>query len=578
MKKTLTFSKNFSALDFSYPSIYLGSSRSSNNSNILYDEYFPNIEDKIKGHDFCQKIYNSLILDLSKDLNTFHKLDYPIRSWNIILGSWLRTFIHKVYENYYILDKVFKNYEIEEIFAFHPEEYDLYTFNCLSLEFALVNEDWNCALNSKIINFLDLEKKVIFKKSNENFLFNQIKTHTPKRGVVFKILNLIGIFCNYLKKNKYACIYKTNLSLISEKKLEIKMGQLPQFFGDEKEISFRPFDKNLRKNISLKNLSSESKFEEFIRMILPLSLPNFVLESFKKINTLSEKSIFPKSPKIIFTSEAFLYDDIFKFYAAKRVQDGVPYFIGQHGNCYFTHAHNNYAPEMTTGDKFLSWGVKGNKNIVPICNLKIIGKSKLFNNNGKFLAVFPPFAIAGQPMFDVPAHEKGSYESGIKILSKLGKKIKSQTLARLFATYRYESEPVYHEQIKKLNINIDDGNRTMRFLLKKSRLSFFTYDCTGILENLALNIPTVCYWDNTFGFINPRFVDVYKLLIKAKILFEDSDDLVKHIENNWLDINKWWMSANTQNCIKEFNSKINIPPQEHSLDYLKKVLNKEVRL
>ena len=104
------------------------------------------------------------------------------------------------------------------------------------------------------------------------------------------------------------------------------------------------------------------------------------------------------------------------------------------------------------------------------------------------------------------------------------------------------------------------------------------YDCTGILENLALNIPTVCYWDNTFGFINPRFVDVYKLLIKAKILFEDSDDLVKHIENNWLDINKWWMSANTQNCIKEFNSKINIPPQEHSLDYLKKVLNKEVRL
>ena len=46
------------------------------------------------------------------------------------------------------------------------------------------------------------------------------------------------------------------------------------------------------------------------------------------------------------------------------------------------------------------------KNIVPICNLKIIGKSKLFNNNGKFLAVFPPFAIAGQPMFDVPAHEK----------------------------------------------------------------------------------------------------------------------------------------------------------------------------
>ena len=64
----------------------------------------------------------------------------------------------------------------------------------------------------------------------------------------------------------------------------------------------------------------------------------------------------------------------------------------------------------------------------------------------------------------------------------------------------------------------------------------------------------------------------------AKILFENSNDLVKHIEKNWLDINRWWMDANTQNCIKEFNSKINILPQANSLDYLKKVLNREVRL
>ena len=578
MKKTLTLSKNFSKKNFSYPSIYLGSSRSFNSSNILYDEYFPNIEDKIKGHEFCQKIYNSLILDLSKDLNTLHNIDYPLRSWNIILGSWMRTFIHKIFENFSIIDKILKNYEIEEIFTFYPEEYDLYTFNCPSLEFAIVNEDWNCALNSKIINFLDLEKKIIFIKNNENFLSNQRKTYTPKRGITFKILNIIGKVNNYLKKNNYACIYKTNLSFLSEKKLEIKLGQLPQILGDEKEIPFRPFDKNLRKKINLKKLNTKNKFEEFLRMILPMSLPNFVLESFADISKLSEKSFFPKKPKIIFTSEAFLYDDIFKFYTAKRTQEGVPYFIGQHGNCYFTHAHNNYAPEMTIGDKFLSWGIKENENIISTCNFKIIGKSKLFNNNGKFLAVFPPFAISGQPIFDVPVHEKRSYESGIKILSKLNEKIKNETLARLFATDRYESEPVYHDQIKKLNINIDDGNKSMRSLLKKSRLSFFTYDCTGILENLALNIPTVCYWDNTFGFINPRFVDVYKLLIKAKILFENSDDLVKHIEKNWLDVNRWWMDTNTQNCIKKFNSKINVSPQAHSLDYLKKVLNREARL
>ena len=49
-----------------------------------------------------------------------------------------------------------------------------------------------------------------------------------------------------------------------------------------------------------------------------MSLPNFVLESFEDISKLSEKSDFPKNPKMIFTSEAFHYDDIFKFYTAKR--------------------------------------------------------------------------------------------------------------------------------------------------------------------------------------------------------------------------------------------------------------------
>jgi hypothetical protein len=65
---------------------------------------------------------------------------------------------------------------------------------------------------------------------------------------------------------------------------------------------------------------------------------------------------------------------------------------------------------------------------------------------------------------------------------------------------------------------------------------------------------------------------MYKLLIDAKILFKDPKELIKHVENNWLDISSWWMSKNTQELIKEFNSRINVPPKKDSLENLKKIL------
>ena len=571
MKQTLILSKNFFGSKFTYPSVYLGRS-----SRTFFNENCHTIEDKTKAHDCCNQIYNSIISDLVRNLNTLHKVNYSFRSWNIILGYWLRLFIHSIYENYFILDKTLKNLDIEEIFSFYPEEYDLFTFDTYGLYSVTLNEEWNCALNSKIIKFFNIKKKIIYKTSEEKYLSNQETFSARRKNSIFNFLNLIGKVFNVFKKDEYACIYKTYLPFVYEKKLEIKMCQLPQFWNDKK-ISFKPYDKNLRKEIDLKSNVNSSKFEEFLRAILPSSLPVFVLESFKDINELSEKSDYPKNPSFIFTSEAFAYDEVFKFYTAKKTQDGVPYFIGQHGNSYFTHVYNNYATEVNVCDKFISWGFKDNHKVIPTFNFKTLGKRKLFNNKGKLLVAFRQINISAQPIFNLPAQEKKDSESTIKIISGLNTKIQSQTVA----WFRFDShnnlEPSSKEQLKNLNIKIKIGNKRFRDLLKESRLTFFNYDSTGILENLALNIPTICFWDNVFGHINPNAVDTYKLLIDAKILFKDPTELIKHVENNWLDINSWWMNKNTQDLIKEFNSKINIPAQKNSLENLKKILTQTTK-
>jgi hypothetical protein len=57
-------------------------------------------------------------------------------------------------------------------------------------------------------------------------------------------------------------------------------------------------------------------------------------------------------------------------------------------------------------------------------------------------------------------------------------------------------------------------------LIKKSRVVFFNYDSTGLLENLSLNIPSVCFWHDTYSHIDDKYIGKYKKLVEGKILFE----------------------------------------------------------
>ena len=50
----------------------------------------------------------------------------------------------------------------------------------------------------------------------------------------------------------------------------------------------------------------------------------------------------------------------------------------------------------------------------------------------------------------------------------------------------------------------------------------------------------------------------YKILKEAGIYFDDKDELIKHINLVWENINDWWLNNKTQEKIKLFNSKFNI--------------------
>jgi putative transferase (TIGR04331 family) len=113
------------------------------------------------------------------------------------------------------------------------------------------------------------------------------------------------------------------------------------------------------------------------------------------------------------------------------------------------------------------------------------------------------------------------------------------------------------------------GESKLDKLIEKSRLCIFTYDSTGILENLSLNIPTLAIWKNFDNHLNDEFKEKYLLLKKGKIFFEDIDKLVKHINKYWNNISSWWFSKENQSFITKFNEDFNNTGNVKSLIKLK---------
>ena len=73
-------------------------------------------------------------------------------------------------------------------------------------------------------------------------------------------------------------------------------------------------------------------------------------------------------------------------------------------------------------------------------------------------------------------------------------------------------------------------------LIAQSRLIVHSYDSTGILETLSMNIPTICFWRDGFDHLDPSAKPYYESLKNAGIFFETPKHAANHISRYWNNI------------------------------------------
>lgn len=507
---------------------------------------------KISDIDYVLKLTSQMLPEVAAALNKFHRTHRSDRYWNIVLGHWLQRYISVAFNRYHTLDQAIRLHKISGSSAVEPRGYSLATPDYFSFHLACDNDQWNWAFTSRLMAYRgDVELDVVSIKNEPETQGNHVRRWG---GVKSALRNIAQTIAPKFRRSTDAFIIGSYLPTKDEMRLQLALGQVPQLWSRPFFKSHLP-DAEFRSGLVL-NHAQYSGFEKYVRWQLPEIIPTCYVEGYGNLVKTAEALPWPERPKFIFTSNNFGIDEVFKVWAGAKVEQGIPYFTGQHGGSYGTHIHlgNPVFPERSAADKFITWGWRDdNPNTAPAFIFTTASrKTGKYDTGGGLLLVELPAPYRVYP-WDRYAEYCIYQEEQFRFVRSLPKNIQQSLTLRLHLQHKimgWSDTARWKEFNPQIQIAAD-GVR-IQDLISQNRLTVYSYDSTGILESLALNIPIICFWHGGLEHLLPQAKPYYELLLNAGILCDTPERAAEMAALHWDDVRGWWLSREVQGAREAF--------------------------
>ena len=488
-------------------------------------------------NDFSENVLNQLTVQL----NLLHKIDRPVKYWNIILGPWLNIFIQIVFERWCQIKYTEKKYSISGTYIFEGKIENFVPEDHAHFNHLLSTDEWNFLIYSEIIKSstkIDTIKKKIYLKNIEfkiplrtklkSFILKLSLTFNRKKNIV--LLDFAISFKRYLLLFfKYGYVNRLPLYKTQKVKLNTK-----------------------KRNFKFKK--SKSDFENFLTTIISNHIPKIYIENFSNILKVVSSSNLPKNPKKIISSYVY-FNEYIKIYIAEKSLNDTKLIISQHGGSYGSYKwFFNQFHELKISDYFFSWGwTNGLKKIVPMGMMKrndfISRKEYDQENFTLFLNSLPRYSYknASEPQSSFFSEY---ISNQIDFINCLDIKLRNKLIIKSYSKdYGWDIE-------NKIKLNFPDIKISSSYriskLSKRSRIIISSFNSTTFLETIHKNIPTVFFWDPKHHELSDFAKIDYEKLFKVGVFHKNPVSAANHINNVWDDVDLWWNSKDVRYAINDF--------------------------
>lgn len=534
--------------------LYLGYGGLSLNSNfenlLIVDNPWSKEQNKELGTLEIDKAMEFCLTEISDILNKFHDVNKCELYWQTIISPWILSVI-----TLYIEKKgLFNNLPKEYTYTFKTacNQNDPFIFRDFK-DFNTKKFDESFQHNV----FLDVAKESVVDIEFVDIpLTEKAVVATPPVSKVKKLLTKLinGLAFTLNLKKKLTFISSPYMSRVTLLKLFVC--NVPYFSFLKREVEINSVSV---KNIDMRNelianipvcSPEKNSLLKFCIKLLPLSY----LENYQEI-AKGTKLKYPNKVSVINTAVSDVVDDEFKIWSAEQRELGAKYVINQHGGLY---GLGKYMPleklQIANSDQFLTWGWSNCNKTIPVGALKLKFKKKKNRQQSKIEILV---ILLGNPKYpywctSVPC---GSalvkyFNDQFGLFEALPLHLRANTKFRFgINDFNWGFETEFK---RRYSINTDTSDYVDS--IENAGLCICTYNATTMLETIALDIPTIMYWDPALFSIRENAISIFDELKECGLLQDNPEHLAGFLDENIDDIDNWWGSHKVQEVRNKFMS------------------------
>lgn len=494
---------------------------------------------------------NRLLNELTDALNSLHNTRHAMRYWQIVLGNWLERYVAVFFNRYVTLELALSQHDVSATTVFDSTDYSLATTDSDAFVWACNDDVWNHVLYTKILKFFTAAKIEMYSAplgGASGFVPNEYRRAKPLRNARRLMVDAAHHLLPGLSRNEDAFIINSYLPRREELKLQFRLGQCPQMWRSPTVKTVAP-DPKQRQCLSIPSAHHEG-FERYVREELSDLIPTCYVEGYDQLTEQVKSLRWPSRPKFIFTSNNFDTDEIFKAWAGAKVEGGTPYFVGQHGSNYGTFLGSKKWPELVTCDRFFTWGWKDeDPRHVPAFVLRTAGRKPQGHSSMGGLLLIETVISHLITAWDSYFEFLGYLDEQFRFAAALPATIQEKLTVRLHAEYgQHNLSEKRRWKDRNPHVKIDSGAIPIQSLIARSRLVVYSYDSSGMLETLASNIPTMCFWPGGLSHLLDEAKPYYELLRAAGILCDSPEQAAEMVASRWDQVSTWWQSKPVQDA------------------------------
>ena len=501
-----------------------------------------------KAVSYCDSVYERLLPVVSSWMNKVHGVQYGERYWRIFIGPFLMWYTQILYEKYRRISLAYEQFSNLTTIGMEQKSYVTPDNTLHFWNLASESDAWNLQISTQIIGGLGrggvihkpfewdggVERTKVYGdrgrltlgENRRRRAAEAVAALNSKAKIVFG-LSTMSLFSRF------------RLALISRLRM---WPYLNMQWTTPAGLSYAAATRS-----SLADLSGFDSFSNLLLATLTVNMPSAFIEAY---SDLREKASQMKSliPRIIVSDEGWYFDELFKVWAAEKSEAGTRLVAVQHGGAYGSaYFSSSEMHEKKISDYYFSWGWSDSTKIIPMPSQRMSGMPRVRKRSKKLIL----FAGTSFPRFTLPAAMTMSeyLDYQVRFVRSLDKALLSCLVMRVYySDYGWGTESFLRRKIPELKIERAGSSPPLPRRLGECKIFVTDNNGTSLLQALALNVPTILFWDPNLEILRESSLPPYDALREVGILHETPESAASMLRRVYDSPEDWWNSVDVQNA------------------------------